>query len=85
MGLVVLVGAGPAGAELLSRAGSQWLALCEVVVYDRLVGTDLLDLVPPAAERIYVGKELGAPRRAQGDIERLLADRARSGKLVVRL
>ena len=84
-GRVVLVGAGPGDAELITLRGARALAEAEVVVYDRLVAPSLLDLAPPGAERIYVGKEPGRAPVAQRDIERLLVDRALAGATVVRL
>jgi uroporphyrinogen III methyltransferase/synthase len=65
------------GAELLGRA--------DVVVYDRLVARSLLELVPPAAERISVGKAPGRVEMDQSDINDLLVERARAGDTVVRL
>ena len=60
-GRVALVGAGPGDPGLLTRRGADLLARAEVVVYDRLASPRLLDLAPPEALRIDVGK---APGRA---------------------
>jgi len=84
-GLAVLVGAGPGEAGLITVEGRQWLARAEVVLYDRLAAADLLKACPTGTERIYVGKEPGAPARTQGDICSLLVEHCRAGKLVVRL
>jgi uroporphyrin-III C-methyltransferase len=84
-GRVVLVGAGPGDPELITVRGARELAAADVVVYDRLVAPALLDLVPPDAERIYVGKEPGRAAVPQREIERLLVDRALAGSTVVRL
>jgi uroporphyrin-III C-methyltransferase len=84
-GRVVLVGAGPGDPELITLRGARMLAEADVVVYDRLVAPALLDLAPPDAERIYVGKEPGRPSMPQREIERLLVDRALDGGVVVRL
>ena len=84
-GRVVLVGAGPGDPELITLRGARALAEADVVVYDRLVAPALLDLVPPDAERIYVGKEPGRAPVPQRDIERLLVERALAGATVVRL
>jgi len=56
-----------------------------VVVYDRLSPAALLDLAPTRAERIDVGKAVGRCPVGQDDINRLLVDRARASKTVVRL
>jgi uroporphyrin-III C-methyltransferase len=84
-GRVVLVGAGPGDPELITLRGARVLTEADVVVYDRLVAPALLDLAAPAAERIYVGKEPGRAPVPQRDIERLLVERALTGKTVVRL
>ena len=82
---MVLVGAGPGDPELLTRKGARILAAADTAVYDHLVGEGVLDLLPPKAERIYVGKESGRHELPQEQINRLLIDRARAGRLVVRL
>jgi uroporphyrin-III C-methyltransferase len=81
---VALVGAGPGDPGLLTRRGADLLAEADVVVYDRLVAPELLDLAPTAAERIDVGKGPGQSGR-QADINELLIARGRSGCKVVRL
>jgi uroporphyrin-III C-methyltransferase len=85
LGRVVLVGAGPGDPELITVKGARALAEADVVVYDRLAAPALLDLVPPEAERVYVGKEPAASAWRQGDISALLVERARAGATVVRL
>lgn len=82
---VYLVGAGPGDPGLLTVRGAEVLASADVVVHDRLSSSVLLDLAPPAAERISVGKEGGGPSAAQDDINALLVDRGRRGGTVVRL
>jgi uroporphyrin-III C-methyltransferase len=84
-GRVLLVGAGPGDPELITVKGARALAAADVVVYDRLVAPSLLDLAPPAAERIYVGKEPGRAAVPQREIDRLLVDGALGGAVVVRL
>lgn len=88
---VYLVGAGPGDPGLLTRRGAALLAEAEVVVYDRLVDRSLLALARPGAELVDVGKMPGASRvtadgsTRQEGINRLLVDRGRSGRCVVRL
>jgi uroporphyrin-III C-methyltransferase len=84
-GKVFLVGAGPGDPELLTRKGARILASADTVVFDHLVGEGVLELLPQQAERIYVGKEPGRHELPQADINRLLIDRARAGRCVVRL
>ena len=84
-GIVYLVGAGPGDPGLITVKGLACLEKAEVVVCDRLVNQRLLEHVPSHCEIIDVGK---TPRKhpvPQGEINALLVDRARAGKLVVRL
>lgn len=84
-GTVYLVGAGPGDPGLLTLRGAEVLRRADVVVYDRLAPEALLDLAPARAERIDVGKVPGGKRVDQATINRLLVDRARRGRTVVRL
>ena len=81
---VYLVGAGPGDPGLLTVRGAEVLSRADVVVHDRLAEASLLDLAPEGAERIDAGKSPGGPIDQDG-INRLLIDRARQGKTVVRL
>ena len=81
---VALVGAGPGDPGLLTRRGAELLAEADVVVYDRLMARELLDLAPEAAVRIDVGKGPGQSG-LQADINELLVQHGRSGRRVVRL
>ena len=85
--MVYLVGAGPGDPALLTRRGADLLARADVVLYDGLVNSVLLDLASPGVETIYVGKkhsDLGTPR-SQAEINALMVAKAREGKCVVRL
>jgi len=84
-GWVSLVGAGPGDPELLTLRAARRIAEAEVVVYDNLVSSGVLDLIPDHAQRIYVGKEAGRHALPQEDINRLLLRLARQGLRVVRL
>lgn len=84
-GTVYLVGAGPGDPELLTLRAARLLAQADVVVYDHLVGPDVLDLVHPRAQRIYVGKERAKHTLAQEEINLMLARLAREHACVVRL
>lgn len=84
-GKVYLVGAGPGDPDLISVKGLRCLTQAEVVVYDRLANELLLSMAPPQAERIDVGKAAGDHTMPQNEINKLLAAKAKEGKIVVRL
>jgi len=84
-GRVCLVGAGPGDPELMTVKGMRRLMAADVVVYDRLVGQGILELIPENAERIDVGKTAGNHPVPQEEISRLLLEKAQEGKNVVRL
>ncbi|MGW4154135.1 uroporphyrinogen-III C-methyltransferase [Micromonospora chersina] len=84
-GRVALVGAGPGDPELITVRGWRLLTEAEVVVADRLVPGLLLDELRPDVELVDASKIPYGPSRAQEEINRILVDRARAGKVVVRL
>ena len=82
---VYLVGAGPGAADLLTLRAAALLSRADVIVHDRLIGADVLDMAAPWAEMIDVGKSPGAPAGAQDVINDLLVHHGRSFDCVVRL
>ena len=84
-GRVALVGAGPGDAGLLTLRGLRLLNEADVILHDRLVSTEVLDLARRDAERIEVGKEAGHHHVSQEQIHALMLEHARAGKRVVRL
>ena len=84
-GCVYLVGAGPGDPELLTLKAARVIGEAEVLVYDHLVSPAILDMVNPAAERIYAGKERGNHALPQEQLNALLVRLAKAGKRVVRL
>lgn len=84
-GEVYLIGAGPGAADLLTFRALRLLQQADVVVYDRLVSAEIIDLARRDAEKIYVGKQRQQHTLAQVSINQLLADLAKAGKRVARL
>ena len=84
-GIVYLVGAGPGDPGLITARALELIVAADVIVHDRLIPRDALAAAHPDAELLYVGKEPGAASVPQDEIGDLLIDRARQGKIVVRL
>ena len=82
---VYLVGAGPGDPDLLTVKAVRLLQGADVVVYDRLVSSEVLDLVPVGTTRIFAGKAANHHHMPQDEINQLLVTLARSGHKVVRL
>jgi len=84
-GKVFLVGAGPGDLDLVTVKAMRLVSSCEVVVYDNLVNPRLLEKVSEDCETIDVGKQPGRHTMPQEEICKLLVDKAREGKRVLRL
>jgi uroporphyrin-III C-methyltransferase len=82
---VWLCGAGPGDAGLLTLHALNALRQADVIVYDALVGPDILEWANSTAELIYAGKRGGKPSAKQRDISLHLVELAKKGKKVLRL
>src|SRR3954447_14377260 len=82
-GRVYLVGAGPGDPGLLTVRALELLREADVVIHDRLVPPEALEVV--TGELVYVGKEGGGDQVPQEETHRLLLEHARAGRRVVRL
>lgn len=84
-GHIALVGAGPGARDLLTMRAVERLQEADVIYYDRLVDPEILELARRDAERVFVGKEVGAHAWPQERISAFIVAEARKGRRVVRL
>lgn len=84
-GVVYLVGTGPGDPGLLTLNALQLMQTADVVLYDRLVSPEILELVNGSARMVYVGKQSGFHTRTQDEIHQLLEEFASAGARVIRL
>ncbi len=85
IGKVYLVGAGPGDVEYLTVKAYRLLGTAQVLVYDALVDSQLLDCVPANCLKIDVGKRGGKPSTSQTEINDLLVKHCLEGQQVIRL
>lgn len=84
-GSLCLVGAGPGSRDLLTLRAVQRLQEADVIFYDRLVDEEVLELARRDAERVFVGKHVGAHAWPQQRINQVIVAEALKGRRVVRL
>lgn len=84
-GIVYLVGAGPGNPNLLTLEAAKLLKEAEVIVYDKLVNTEIMKLASSTSEKIFVGKQSRNHPVPQNEINGILVEKGRQGKKVVRL
>jgi uroporphyrin-III C-methyltransferase / precorrin-2 dehydrogenase / sirohydrochlorin ferrochelatase len=84
-GFVTLVGAGPGDPELLTLRAVRALQSADVILFDDLVSTDILDFARREAKKMLVGKTGHAPSCRQDEINALMVSLAKAGRVVVRL
>jgi uroporphyrin-III C-methyltransferase/precorrin-2 dehydrogenase/sirohydrochlorin ferrochelatase len=84
-GSVAIVGAGPGDPDLLTFKALRRLQEADVVLYDKLIGPEIIDYARRDAERIYVGKTKANHSKTQDEINALMAEHALAGRRVVRL
>ncbi len=85
IGYVYLIGAGPGDPGLITVRGLECIGLADVIMYDYLASKSLLDHARPEAELVYAGKVGGAHNREQSQINEMLVEKARQGRIVARL
>ncbi len=84
-GKVYLIGAGPGDPGLLTLKGKECLQKADVVIYDYLANPKLLEYVRKEAKTIYAGKKAGSKAMPQEEINRLIVEKAKEGKVIARL
>src|ERR1041385_7454922 len=84
-GKVYLVGAGPGDLGLVTLRAKECIENADVIVYDHLANPDMLGWARDDAEIIYAGKRAGEHTLGQDEINKLIVEKARDGKNVVRL
>ncbi len=82
---VFICGAGPGDPKLITLRAMELLKTCDVVLYDRLVGKEIIDQIPAGAKKIYVGRTVGDPTTHQDRTNELMVKYAKKGKSVLRL
>ena len=85
IGKVFLVGTGPGEPDLLTVKALRLMRPADVVLYDNLVTPQIMELVRPGAEKIYVGKRRANHAMRQEAISALLVEQAKRGRRVLRL
>lgn len=84
-GEVYLIGAGPGDPDLMTFKGLRLLQQADVILYDRLVAPEIIEMARREAERIYVGKKDKWHKVQQPDIGLMMVELAKQGKRVARL
>ena len=84
-GKVFICGAGPGDPKLMTLRAMELLQTSDVVLYDRLVGKEIIDQIPRGSEKAYVGRMVGDPTTHQEKTNKLMVTYAKRGKTVLRL
>lgn len=84
-GKVLIVGAGPGPADLLTVRAANALRAAQLVLHDDLVSSEVLELCPRSAEIVNVGKRCGQRGMSQEQVNSLMIAHARAARFVVRL
>jgi len=84
-GKVIIAGAGPGDVGLITIKALEYIRICDVILYDKLANPELLNECKESCEKIFVGKEAGLHHVTQDNTIAYLIEKAKSGKLVLRL
>jgi uroporphyrin-III C-methyltransferase len=84
-GKVFICGAGPGDPGLVTVRAMELLKMCNIILYDRLVGKEIINQIPAKAEKVFVGRTVGDPTTHQDRTNKLMVQHAKKGKTVLRL
>lgn len=84
-GKVYICGAGPGNPDLITKRCWDLLKNCDIILYDRLVGREILELIPENTPKVYVGRSSGDPTTNQLKTNQVMLQYALKGKKVLRL
>lgn len=84
-GKVYICGAGPGNPDLITKRCWDLLKNCDIILYDRLVGREIIELIPENTPKVYVGRSLGDPTTNQVKTNQVMLQYALEGKKVLRL
>jgi uroporphyrin-III C-methyltransferase len=84
-GKVYICGAGPGNPDLITKRCWDLLKNCDIILYDRLVGREILELIPQNTPKVYVGRSSGDPTTNQVKTNQVMLQYALEGKKVLRL
>jgi uroporphyrin-III C-methyltransferase len=84
-GKIYICGAGPGNPDLLTIRALELINKSDVILYDRLIGNDIVKLFPKETEKVYVGRNIGDPTTHQNKTNELMLEHSKKGKQVLRL
>jgi uroporphyrin-III C-methyltransferase len=82
---VYICGAGPGDPKLMTVRAMELLKSCDVILYDRLVGQEIISQIPKTTEKVYVGRAVGDPTTHQKHTNEMMVKYAKMSKSVLRL
>jgi uroporphyrin-III C-methyltransferase len=85
LGKVYICGAGPGDPKLLTIKALELIKQADVILYDRLIGDEIIKLFPDTSEKVYVGRNVGDPTTHQNKTNELMLKYAKIGRIVLRL
>lgn len=85
VGKIFICGAGPGDPKLLTVRAMDLINSSDVILYDRLIGEDIIKLFPESTEKVYVGRNIGDPTSHQNKTNELMLHYSKNGKKVLRL